>query len=127
MGTSTAVNYTYFYVGLLEVRRLLPNYKENFLFFKRFIKDGIGVWIDQPNNLLAWQRFLRALNNWGTLKWTCNGHKHAFIFLDLRISINKNRKLVYQSYQKEMNLYLYIPPSSAHLVKMLHSLVCGRL
>jgi hypothetical protein len=45
MGTSTAVNYEYLYVGLLEVQRLLPNYKENLLFLKRFIDNSIGVWI----------------------------------------------------------------------------------
>jgi hypothetical protein len=127
MGTSAAVNYAYLYVGLLEVQRLLPNYKENLLFLKRFIDDGIGVWIDQPHDPLAWKSFLRALNNWGTLKWTCDGHTDALIFLDLRISIDKNRKLFYQSFQKDMNLYLYIPPSSAHPAKMLHSLIYGRL
>jgi hypothetical protein len=50
MGTSAAVNYAYLYVGLLEVRRLLPRYKESLLFFRRFIDDGIGVWIDQPGD-----------------------------------------------------------------------------
>ena len=34
MGTSAAMNYAYLYVGLLEVKRLLPNYKNNLLFFK---------------------------------------------------------------------------------------------
>jgi hypothetical protein len=128
MGTSAAVNYAYlYYVRLLEIKRLLPNYRNNLLFFKRFIDDGIGVWIDTPNKPLAWTSFLRALNNWGTLKWTCDGHQNALVFLDLNISINANRKLFFQSYQKPMNLYLYIPLTSAHPAKMLHSLIYGRL
>jgi hypothetical protein len=53
MGTSTSINYAYLYVGLLEVKRLLPNYKNSLLFFKQFIDDGIGVWIDTPNEPLA--------------------------------------------------------------------------
>jgi hypothetical protein len=32
MGTSSAVNYACLYVGLLEVWRLLPHYKNNLLF-----------------------------------------------------------------------------------------------
>jgi hypothetical protein len=88
MDTSSAINYTSFYVGLLGVCWLLPHYKNNLLFFKRFIDDGIGVWIDTPDKPLAWECFFRSLvNNWGTLKWTCDGHVDDFFFLDLRISV----------------------------------------
>jgi hypothetical protein len=128
MGTSSAVNYACLYVGLLEVRRLLPRYKNNLLFFKRFIDDGIGVWIDTPDEPLAWESFFRSLNNWGTLKWTCDdGHVDDLIFLDLRISVTPLRQLHFQTYQKEQNLYLYIPPGSAHPKNMLYGLVFGRL
>jgi hypothetical protein len=54
------------------------------------------------------------LNNWGTSKWTCDGHVNDLIFLDLRISLDYREKLSYKTYQKEQNLYLYIPPESAH-------------
>jgi hypothetical protein len=127
MGTSSAVNYACLYVGLLEVRRLLPRYKNNLLFFKRFIDDGIGVWVDTPAEPLAWTSFFRCLNNWGTLKWTCDGHVDDLIFLDLRISITATRQIHYQTFQKEQNLYLYIPPTSAHPKNMLFGLVYGRL
>jgi hypothetical protein len=50
MGTSAAVNYTYLYVGLLEVQRLLPRFETCLPFFKRFIDDGIGVWLPPSNN-----------------------------------------------------------------------------
>jgi hypothetical protein len=127
MGTSSAVNYACLYVGLLEVRRLLPRYHNNLLFFKRFIDDGIGVWIDTPDEPQAWTSFFGCLNNWGTLKWTCDGHVTDLIFLDLRISIAAGGKIHYQTYQKEQNLYLYIPPGSAHPKNMLYGLVYGRL
>jgi hypothetical protein len=45
--TSSTVNYACLYVGLLKVRQLLSHY--NLLFFKRFIDDWIGVWIDTPD------------------------------------------------------------------------------
>jgi hypothetical protein len=53
MGMSSTNNYAYLYVGLLEVRQLLPCYKNNLLFFKRFIDNGIGVWIDTLDKPLA--------------------------------------------------------------------------
>jgi hypothetical protein len=127
MGTSSAVNYACLYVGLLEVRRLLPRYATQLKFFRRFIDDGIGVWQDTPGDPFAWRSFLRCLNQWGTLKWTCDGHVDNLIFLDLEISIEPDRSISFKSYQKPMNLYLYIPPGSAHPKNMLYGLVYGRL
>ena len=63
MGTSSAVNYACLYVGLLEVRRLLPRYTDHLLFYRRFIDDGIGVWIDTPGDPFAWRSFMNCLNN----------------------------------------------------------------
>jgi hypothetical protein len=53
---------------------------------------------------LAWNAFLHCLNRWGTLRWTCDGHVDSLIFLDLRISIGPDRHLIFQTYQKPMNL-----------------------
>jgi hypothetical protein len=127
MGTSAAVNYAYLYVGLLEIQRLLPQYQTSLLFFKRFIDDGIGVWLDPPGEPNSWQRFFACLNNWGQLRWTCDGHVNSLVFMDLNLSIGPGRKIVYSTYQKEMNLYLYIPPGSAHPKNMIRDLVYGRL
>jgi hypothetical protein len=100
MGTSSAaISYAYLYIGLREVKRLLPHHKNNLLFLKCFIDDGIGVWMDTPNKPLPWTSFLRALNNWGTLKWMCNGHQDALVFLNLPISIDA-KQFFFKSYQK---------------------------
>jgi hypothetical protein len=126
MGTSTAVNYANLYVGLLEVTQLLRKFKRQLLFYRRFIDDGIGVWLcDDP---LIWASFLKCLNTWGSLKWTSDGLTDEIIFMDLRIKIDPfSNCLVYETYQKSMNLYLYIPPTSAHPQGVLRSLVFGRL
>jgi hypothetical protein len=87
----------------------------------------VGVWIDTPGEPLAWTSFFRCLNNWGTLKWTCDGHVEDLVFLDLRISVTSTRQLHYKTFQKEQNLYLYIPPTSAHPKNMLFGLIYGRL
>ena len=68
MVTSTAVNYANLYVGLLEVTRLLPNFKKQLLFYWRFIDDGIGIWFGNEEEPLIWTSFLKCLNTWGSLK-----------------------------------------------------------
>jgi hypothetical protein len=68
MGTSSAVNYACLYIGLLEVRRLIPHYKEHLLFYRCFINDGIGIWINTPRDPFAWRSFMQCLNHWGSLK-----------------------------------------------------------
>jgi hypothetical protein len=114
-------------VGLLEIRHLLPRFREHLPFFRRFIDDGIDVWLDHPNRPNAWQSFLRCLNTWGALKWTCDGHTDSLVFFDLEVSITRSNKLHFAAYQKPMNLYLYIPPNLAHPDKILQSIVFGRL
>ena len=70
---------------------------------------------------------MSRLNNWGKLKWTNTGFVSSLEILDLTITIDKNNKLHYKTYQKEHNMYLYIPPSSAHSPDMVWGLIYGRL
>ena len=127
MGTSTAVNYAYLCVGILEIQTLLKKYCAQLLFFKRFIDDVIGVWLPDPYKPDTWERFFDDLNSFGRLHWTCDGLTNELIFMDLRIMLLPNGNLHFTTYQKEMNLYLYIPPGSAHPRSMLRGLVFGRL
>ena len=73
MGTSTAVNYAYLCVGILEIQTLLKKYCAQLLFFKRFIDDVIGVWLPDPYKPDTWERFFDDLNSFGRLHWTCDG------------------------------------------------------
>lgn len=127
MGTSAAVNYSYLYLGLLEMTTLLVDFKEYLLFFRRFIDDGLGVWdCLRPRSETKFQEFMSRLNNWGKLKWTNTGFVDSLQFLDLTISI-KDDKLHYKTFQKEHNLYLYIPLCSAHSPDMVRGLIFGCL
>ena len=120
MGTSAAVNYA-------NLRHLLHTFRHNLLFYKRFIDDGFGIWIDHPEGH-TFTDLLNSFNNWGSLKWTTDGLTTSIVFLDQIITINlATRQLVFKTYQKEMNLYLYIPPHSAHPPGVLRSLIFGRL
>ena len=48
-------------------------------------------------------------------------------FLDLTISINKYRKINTRTYQKAMNLYLYLPPTSAQPLSIMRGMIYGML
>ena len=128
MGTSAAVNYAYLYVGLLEMDSLMDDFKECMPYYRRFIDDGIGVWLlGEPDAKIKFDEFFAKLNEWGRLRWTCTGFTDKLQFMDLTVSIDKNNKLHYKTFQKEMNLYLYIPPCSAHPPTMIKGLIFGRL
>ena len=69
MGTSCAVNYAFLYIGLLEMLELLKDLEPWMPFYRRFIDDGVGIWLTaRPGSAQAWKRFLDCLNDWGTLK-----------------------------------------------------------
>ena len=127
MGTSAAVNYSYIYIGYLEITELLVNYQDYLLFYRRYIDDGIGCWnCSLPDSQFKFKEFLNRLNQFGKLRWTNTGFVRSLEFMDLTISI-KNRSLHFKTFQKEHCLYLYIPPLSAHPQEMIRGLIFGRL
>ena len=128
MGTSCAVNYAFLYMGLLEMLRLLNDFKQWMPWYGRFIDDGLGIWLShRSGSAQAWERFMSCLNNWGKLKWTTTGLVRSLVFLDLTVTINEYNKLEFQSYRKPMSLQSYLPPNSAHPPDTLRSIICGRV
>ena len=69
------------------------------------------------------------MNQYGpcTLKWVPSKLSSSVVMLDLIISINPCGRIVHSTYQKEMNLYAYVPYSSAHPPGMLRGLVISQL
>jgi hypothetical protein len=61
------------------------------------------------------------------LKWVVTELNTSVNFLDLNISINSHNKIEINTFQKDMNLHLYIPPSSAHPPSCLKGLITGEL
>lgn len=125
MGTSTACMYATMYYAKHERTSILPTYGDQLLYFKRFIDDIIGIWTggDCP----AWTQFRRDLS-FGSLQWETSMLSNSVVYLDLEISIDPDsRRLTTRTYQKPMNLFLYIPPTSAHAPGVLKSIVFGNL
>ena len=125
MGTTAACIYATIYYAYHERKTLLPKYKNNLLFFKRLINDTFGIWkpSDDPN---AWKNFKEHLS-FGILELEVEEHTTSANFLDLMISINKYSKINTRTYQKEMNLYLYLPPTSSHPLSVMRGMIYGML
>eukprot|EP00956_Cyclotella_meneghiniana_P033176 scaffold94125_cov40-Cyclotella_meneghiniana.AAC.1 len=94
------------------------------MYYKRFIDDIFGIWIGNTTN--EWSSFCDDINNFGVLTWDIGDNKPSLSvdFLDLTIMI-RGSKIETKTFQKKMNLYLYIPPSSAHPTGCIKGTVFG--
>ena len=120
MGTAVAVKCAYLYIDYLEMTTLFTDLSDLILFYKRYIDDGIIIWKASDNNSDAiFEEFMRRLNSYGVLKWTTTGFVNKIEFMDVTVSIDKSYNLQFKTFQKEQNLYLYIPPLSAHSNNMI--------
>jgi hypothetical protein len=124
MGTPAAPLYSIITYGFHENTTILPQYHQNLLYYKRFIDDIFGIWIDTPAT--SWEQFKIHLNQFGRLQWNIEDLTTSTTFLDLSISI-KDNQLFTSTFQKPMNLYLYIPPLSAHPKSCFKGFITGEI
>jgi hypothetical protein len=73
-----------------------------------------------------WEAFKTTLNQFGSLCWIVNDLSDTINFLDLSLSITGSI-ITAATYQKPMNLHLYIPPSSAHPPSCFKGLIYGEM
>ncbi len=115
MGTPAACAYAMITFGHYENTTILQDFTPNLLYYKRYIDDVVGIWLPpEQNNTALWSQFKEKLNGWGQLNWKIEDPSKHTVFLDLELTINRT-KITTKTYQKNMNLYLYIPPFSASL------------
>lgn len=128
MGTSCACMYATLYYAYHENNKIIPTYSNRLKYYKRFIDDGLGIWVplNDGHDNEAWDQFKEDLDDFGQLRWDVNPLSKSVDFLDLTISIVEGR-IETKTYQKPLNLYQYIPPQSAHPPGMLRGLVLGNV
>jgi hypothetical protein len=126
MGTSVACIYATIYYSYHEETHILPTYKTLLRYYRRFIDDILGIWTPPPNTDAdtAWLAFKASLT-FGILQWETKNLAHSVNFLDLTISIGHDYRLRTRTFQKAMNLYLYLCPSSSHPPGVLKGLIFG--
>ena len=143
MGTPCACMIASVYFAYHERKVLLPKYDKNIIFYKRFIDDIFCIWRPthrnnlDPTDTTQFDSFKNDLNTFGKLKWKTEQLSTSTTFLDLDITlIEKDPSLrtpddffvtKFATYQKPMNLYLYIPPTSAHPPGITTSLIYSQL
>ena len=128
MGTPPAPAWATIFYALHE-QNLVPRWCIRIPFYKRFIDDVIGTWLvnsDHRLNARLWKEFSADMNGWHGLKWDCEEPSSTINFMDMTIRI-ENGKLITSLYEKDMNLYLYIPPHSSHPRGVFSGLVFGQV
>ncbi len=127
MGTPVACSYATITYGHHENTKILTVFEANLLYYRRYIDDIFGVWLPPDTNRTeTWNNFKKELDNWGTLEWVIEEPSKETIFLDLTLNL-QNSRIYTRTYQKEMNLYLYIPAHSAHPPSCLNGLISGEM
>jgi hypothetical protein len=71
-------------------------------------------------------RLPTTLNQCGRLQWNIEELNTNTTFLDLQICI-QNNKIHTKTYQKDMKLYTYFPPLSAHPLSCFKGLIIGEI
>jgi hypothetical protein len=128
MGTPPAPIYATLYFGIHEQETILRKYGRFFLFYKRYIKNVLGIWHCANENFdrRMGESFQEDLDKFGQLRWEVSQRSDTVIFLDLQLTI-KNGRLTYSLYEKPLNLHMYLPPHSAHPPGILRGLGFGMI
>ena len=126
MGTPPAPPYATLYFALHEME-VIKNFP-SLVFYRRLIDDGFGAWMGEADGNFA--DFQTAINNYGKLTWEFSQLTDQVNYLDLTIKVKpsvalNNCTLSFQLYEKALNLYLYLPPNSAHPPGILKGLIYG--
>jgi len=130
MGTSVAVAYATIYYSFHEETFLSPAFDSwGILYYKRFIDDAIIIMLMSSSDDSTYKAFGEAMNSFGEhgsrLTWDVTAPGRTLDFLDLTISILDNGSIQTCTYQKPLNLFLYLPATSAHPPGVLFGLVYG--
>jgi hypothetical protein len=127
MGTPPACMWATLYFASHE-DNLSEEFQQFLLFYKRYIDDGFGIWNWTGTRACkaAWTAFQDKFQEFGNLRWDFVPLAQTSNFLDLTLSINHGR-VESTLYEKALNLYLYLPPHSAHAPGVLKGLIAGML
>ena len=106
---------------------LMKKYAAYLLYYRRYIDDVIMVWdFDGTPAADRWYKEFLQETSFGLLRWEATEPTDTVIFLDVSVTLHQGR-LSNRLYEKALNLYLYLPPSSAHPPGVLAGLITGMI
>jgi hypothetical protein len=103
-------NYTTTY-SYHKKSKILQHNTKNLALLGRFIDNMLCIWTGPEEE---WPHFKDSLQGFGKLVWICSDLSSSVHFLDITLSFTAENNITSCTYQKPLNLYLYIPPTSAH-------------
>ena len=128
MGMAPAPTIANLFVAIHEASDILHYIGTLLHFLKRFIDDGLGIWLHDPDpdtDRENWARFKSSINS-GGLSWTFSPRAQHAVFMDMNIRINEGR-IETSLYTKPLALHLYIPPHSCHPSGSSSGLIFGNI
>ena len=125
MGAPPAPMYATFYFAVRE-SLIIPKYSDYIIFYGRYIDDTLLIVNQATFTPAVYKQLQDDFNNYGKLRWTFTTLQDSINFLDVTLSI-RDGAIHHTMYEKVLNLYLYIPPSSSHPPGVLKGLIFGRL
>ena len=111
------------YVAMFE-RQWLPMFSQSIKLYKRYLDDVIICWNGSIDNLNGFINELETSDHGLQFKIERHDSKE-FPFLDFQLTKNGIDFYQTKSYSKPLNLFLYIPATSAHPPGILRSLIHG--
>ena len=131
MGTLVACIYATIYFSYYEETTLLvPTANLQLLYYRRFINDAFSIM--NCSDPTTYPRLATLFNQFGEdpsrcLHWKTEPPSRKAIFLDLAIEIGPSGMISTKTYQKPMNLHLFVPAHSAHPLGSIKGLVYSQL
>jgi hypothetical protein len=126
MGTNAAVNLANLYMAEV-IDPYLCSRPNHLLYYKRYIDDLFILW---TGSLEEWDRVATNVNRINPkikINFT-EPSSQSCVFLDLSITWDPFKKKFNTSiYQKELNRYMYISPTSCHVPHVFRGFVYGEL
>ena len=126
MGTPPAPPYATLYFGIHELE-VVPFFAASLASYSRYIDDVFGCWIHDDDPAIDRQNYLAfeaSMNSFGNLAWEFTPLQKEIPFMDLTLRLTP-QGITTRLFEKKLNLYLYIPPHSAHAPGILRGLVFG--
>ena len=121
MGTIVALKYATIYFASHENNTIIPKYKNQFLYYNRFIDGIFIVWLP---GVSAWEDLQQDLS-FGRMNWSVETPSNNTNFLDITVTINNKNHLIHKTYEKPLNPHNYLSIYSAHVPGTFKSLIIG--
>ena len=100
------------------------------LYYRRFIDDAFAIM--DCSDSTAYPRLAKLFNQFGEtpsrrLHWKTEPPSRKVTFLDLTVAVNSSGTISTSTFQKPMNLHLFVPAHSAHPAGSVKGLVFSQL